>query len=140
MTYSGWFDTHAAKHRVIMEKLADLSDEEVIAYFRYDNMVEKEPDFCPLYATAARCHDLPELNCYLCACPHFRFSDRGMGIEGGKTRYSACAIGAVGGETFQTDTRIHHDCSRCVIPHDEATIRTVFRRDWKKIMKASPLD
>jgi len=49
LSYSSWVKSHGEKHKKIMEKLKDLSDDEVIEYFRFENMVEKEPDFCPLY-------------------------------------------------------------------------------------------
>jgi len=49
LSYSSWVKSHGEKHNRIMEKLKDLSDDEVIEYFRFENMVEKEPDFCPLY-------------------------------------------------------------------------------------------
>ena len=61
-----------------MDTLTELSDEEVIAYFKFENMVKKEPDFCPLYKDNKKCHDMKELNCYLCACPNFRFDDEGF--------------------------------------------------------------
>ncbi len=50
MSYKKWFDAHALKHATIMEKLQDKSDDEVIEYFDFENMREKEFEFCPLYA------------------------------------------------------------------------------------------
>ena len=50
MTYQEWFDAHASKHAAIMKKLTHLSNEEVIKYFRFENMVIHEKDFCLLYA------------------------------------------------------------------------------------------
>ena len=78
MSYKSWFETHAKKHKKIVDKLAHLSDDEVIAYFDFDNMVKNEPDFCPLYKDNKKCHDTKELNCYLCACPNFRFDDESI--------------------------------------------------------------
>ncbi|HIP51520.1 MAG TPA: hypothetical protein EYG94_05450, partial [Campylobacterales bacterium] len=63
MSYIKWYTEHGEKHKVIMDKLTHLSDDEVIAYFRFDNMVKNEPDFCPLYKDNKKCHDLKELNC-----------------------------------------------------------------------------
>jgi hypothetical protein len=134
MTYKEWFITHGNKHRSIMQKLTALSDEEVIAYFRFENMVKKEPDFCLLYAQNKKCHEVNNLNCYLCACPHFAFDDKGLGQEGEKTVYSRCGINAKESTTFISDKAIHHDCSYCVIPHDEAYIQKHFSRDWFEIM------
>ena len=69
MTYAEWFDAHAEKHRAIMEKLLarGFGKAEIIDYFDFDNMVEAEPAFCPLYAEKKKCHDMEGLNCYLCA-------------------------------------------------------------------------
>ncbi len=135
MSYKQWFDTHAAKHRVIMGKLSHLSDAEVIEYFRFENMVQNEPNFCPLYAENKKCHNTEELNCYLCACPHFRFSDAGLSSEGGRTLFSTCSIESPDGDHFITDTAIHQNCAGCLIPHAESYILKVFDRNWLKMMK-----
>jgi len=92
LSYSSWVKSHGEKHNRIMEKLKDLSDDEVIEYFRFENMVEKEPDFCPLYKKSKKCHDIENLNCYLCACPNFRFSDSGFREVDGRTLYSICSV------------------------------------------------
>jgi len=137
MTYLKWFQTHGEKHRKIMEKLTTLSDEEVIAYFRFENMAVKEPDFCPLYADRKKCHEIKVLNCYLCACPYFRFNDGGLFEKEGHTCYSDCSINAKEGKRFVTENAVHQDCSDCLLPHKESFIRKVFKRDWFEIMKKS---
>ncbi|MEY3090350.1 MAG: hypothetical protein RL113_666 [Pseudomonadota bacterium] len=134
MTYKEWFIAHGNKHRALMQKLTRFSDEEVIAYFRFENMVEKEPDFCLLYGENKKCHDIEDLNCYLCACPHFHFDDSGLAKEREKIVYSRCTIGSKEGATFVSENAIHHDCSHCFVPHDEAYIQKHFSRDWFKIM------
>lgn len=118
-----------------MQKLTKLSDDEVIAYFRFGNMVEKEPDFCPLYKENKKCHDMKELNCYLCACPNFRFDDEGISKKESKTIYSICNINSKDGDIFQTEEAIHQDCSGCLVPHHETYIKKHFSRDWFEIMK-----
>lgn len=118
-----------------MQKLTPLSDEEVIQYFRFENMVEKEPDFCPLYKENKKCHNMEMLNCYLCACPNFRFDDNGFRKEGDKTVYSICDIDSKDGAIFQTEEAIHQNCSGCAVPHHEAYIKKHFSRDWFEIMK-----
>lgn len=138
MSYNQWFADHAAKHAALMQRLVHLTDEEVIAYFRFENMVKHEPDFCPLYPQNRKCHNLETLNCYLCACPHFRFDDRGLVHEENKTLYSTCSINSPKGTKFTAADAIHHDCSSCTIPHDEEYIRAVFSRDWSKIMRKVP--
>lgn len=138
MTYNQWFQEHAAKHRAIMEKLTALSDQEVIEYFRFENMVKNEREFCPLYADNKKCHDTPEFNCYLCACPHFRFNDSGQDTLEGQKLFSTCSIESSEGAYFIHESAIHQDCSGCLIPHKESYIKKVFDRDWLKIMKEVP--
>jgi len=135
VNYSQWFQEHGNKHKEIMKKLISLSDDEVIAYFRFENMVEKEPDFCPLYQKKDKCHEIEVLNCYLCACPNFRFKDEGILKKEAKTIYSNCNIDSKDGKTFQTEEAIHQDCSACLVPHHEAYIKKYFSRDWFEIMK-----
>jgi len=137
MTYKEWFDAHGTKHQKVMKKLNGLSDEEVIAYFRFENMVEKEPGFCPLYAEKKKCHETEELNCYLCACPHFRFDDNGLYTKENKTVYSTCSINAREGKEFVSEDAVHQDCSACLLPHSESFIRKVFTRNWFAIMNES---
>jgi len=98
-------------------------------------MQEKHPDFCPLYEQNKKCHDLEELNCYFCACMHFRFSDSGLKEEGSKTLYSSCSIDAKEGKRFESDNAIHQDCSDCMIPHKRSVIKKYFSRNWREVMK-----
>lgn len=135
MTYLEWFKSHGSKHAAIMQKLTHFSDAEVIAYFRFENMVKHEPDFCPLYAQNKKCHDMENLNCYLCACSHFRFDDAGLEKEAEKTIYSTCAIEAKDGGVFESENAVHQDCTKCLVPHHESTIKKYFSRDWFEIMK-----
>lgn len=134
MSYLKWFDAHAKKHKQIVTKLSHLSDNGIIEYFDFENMVINEPDYCPLYATNQKCHDTKKLNCYLCACPNFRFCDEGFEKNGLQTVLSYCAIESEDGCLFETDTAIHQDCSNCLVPHSKEYIKKHFSRDWLKCM------
>jgi len=135
MTYNTWFNTHAKKHKAIMQKLKELSMDEVISYFRFENMLKNEPHFCPLYKQKIKCHNMKKLNCYLCACPHFRFSDIGSKTNNTPIVYSSCSINAKDGAVFKSKTAVHQDCSACLLPHRESYIKKIFSRDWVEIMK-----
>ena len=135
MSYSSWFQAHGEKHKAIMDKLTTLSDDEVITYFRFDNMVQNEPDFCPLYKDNKKCHDNSELNCYFCACPNFRFDDNGFRKQEGKTLFSTCNIDSKDGSQYISDDAIHQNCAGCFVPHSEAYIKKNFSRDWFEVMK-----
>jgi hypothetical protein len=135
MSYSSWFQAHGKKHKEIMDRLTELSDDDVIAYFRFDNMVVNEPDFCPLYKENKKCHDNNTLNCYLCACPNFRFDDNGFSKEAEKTLFSMCNIESKDGSQYISDDAIHQNCAGCGVPHHKSYIQKVFDRDWFKMMK-----
>ncbi len=141
MSYKDWFEAHGRKHAAIMQKLTHLSDDEVIAYFRFENMRINEPDFCPLYAENKKCHDMEDLNCYLCACPNFRFDDAGFKEVEDRSLKSYCTIDSKDGDVFKTDDAIHQNCSGCTVPHHEAYIKKHFKRNWFEIMeKVTPED
>ena len=126
MSYQSWHQEHAQKHKKLLEKLRELSDDEVIEYFRFENMVVKEPDFCVLYKENKKCHDMENLNCYFCACPNFRVEEK----------QSTCAIKSKDGGSIEApDGFIHQDCSKCIVPHKEEYIKQHFSRDWLKVME-----
>jgi len=134
MSYSSWFQSHGEKHKKIIEKLTHLSDDELIEYFRFDNMVKNEFDFCPLYAKNKKCHDNEELNCYFCACPNFRFNDKGFEQVEKRTLFSTCNIESKDGSQYISDDAIHQNCAGCFVPHSEAYIKKHFTRNWFEAM------
>ncbi|MDD5052189.1 MAG: hypothetical protein PHO27_05585 [Sulfuricurvum sp.] len=137
MTYTDWFQIHTKKHRAIVNRLSaeKLTPEQIVEYFEFDNMVYYESDFCLLYTTKTKCHDIPHLNCYWCACPHFRFDDNALPNIEKITVYSHCAINAPLGKVFHHESSLHHDCSDCTIPHESKVILKNFSIDWKDTMK-----
>jgi len=133
---------HAKKHKLIVEKLvADgLSKEEIIDYFDFENMKEKELAFCPLYAKNKKCHDMESLNCYLCACPNFRFNDEGIKKIADKTQYSYCNIDSKDGRQGVYEEKIHQDCSKCPVPHTKEYVGKHFDLEWLNIMQDTRID
>lgn len=141
MSYKSWFDQHAAKHKIIVDKLLakEFTKEQIIEYFDFETMVKEEPDFCPLYAENKKCHEMETLNCYLCACPNFRFDDKGIKKVDENTQYSFCAIESKDGMQGVYGDKIHQDCSKCTVPHHKSYIEKNFDLEWKKIMKECSL-
>lgn len=135
-TYSSWFKDQGDKHHLLTQKLISqgLGKDEIIKYFQFENMVEKEKDFCELYKTNSKCHDMEDLNCYLCACPNFRFQNKPK-EEDGKLIHSHCSIDSKDGALFEHENNIHQDCSGCQVPHKEAYIQKHFSTSWFEIMK-----
>jgi len=136
MSYATWFNEHADKHQKIVQKLLKngYTKEQIIEYFDFENMVKKENDFCPLYKEPKKCHDMDSLNCYLCACPNFRFKDSGIQKVAQNTQYSRCDIESKDGKQGIYGDKIHQDCSLCSVPHHRAYVEKHFDLDWKKIM------
>ncbi len=137
MGYSDWVENHAMKHKKIVEKLVSqgLEKAAIIEYFDFENMKEKEIDFCPLYAKNKKCHEMESLNCYLCSCPNFRFNDEGIKKVEGKTQFSFCDIASKDGRQGIYGEKIHQDCSGCGVPHHRSYVEKNFDLDWAKIMR-----
>ncbi len=136
MGYTEWFEKHADKHKNIVTKLQKKSftKEEIIEYFDFENMKVHEQNFCPLYAKNKKCHDMESLNCYLCACPNFRFNDKGIKKIEEATQFSFCAIDSKDGRQGVYGSKIHQDCSKCSVPHHKEYVTKHFDLDWKKMM------
>ena len=135
MTYNEWFLKQGQLHANVIKKINHKSVDEIIEYFRFENMVKNEPDFCPLYKENKKCHDYEDLNCYLCACPNFRFKDDGFEKIDDKTLFSKCNINSKDGGQYIGEDYIHQNCSGCIVPHKEKYIKKHFSKDWFEIMK-----
>jgi len=123
--YENWIRKHYLKHRKIVNRLSGLNKNEIIKYFRYDNLKRVESNFCPLFSKNKKCHNMDNLNCYLCGCPYIRIT---------KTK-SFCSINSKFAKHIKRQNYTHLDCSDCIIPHKEKFIKKIFNKDWQKIMK-----
>jgi hypothetical protein len=134
--YKSWLEKQCEGHAKIVEKLLEKGYDkaQIIDYFEYENMRKSEVDFCPLYKDNTKCHDTQYLNCYLCACPNFRFSDLGFQRVDG-VEYSNCGINSKDGIQKNFDGQIHQDCSKCIVPHEKKYITKHFDESLEKIMK-----
>ena len=141
MGYSDWFSQHAEKHKKIVEKLLKkgFNKEQIIEYFDFENMKKEEFEFCPLYAKDKKCHDVESLNCYLCACPNFRFNDAGITQIDDATQFSFCAIESKDGRQGLYGTKIHQDCSKCSVPHHKSYVEKYFSLEWREMMQECSL-
>lgn len=135
MLYEEWFEQHSKKHKKIVDKLLEkgYDKEQIIDYFDYDNMAKEEIEFCPLYKMGKKCHNMKELNCYLCGCPNFRFNDDGIGVYNGYKILSKCDIN--NGSSVGSGGAVHQDCSKCSVPHHKAYVSKNFDIEWRKIMQ-----
>lgn len=138
MKYTQWHKEHSMKHKAIIEQLKNMSTDEIIEYFDYENMRIKQHDFCPLYSLNSKCHDMKNLNCYLCGCPYFSFNDNGIETKEKRVVYSLCTKGF--GKSFVSNNAIHQDCSSCILPHKAWFIKKNFNVSWSEIMNNCDLN
>ena len=126
MAYLKWFEAHGSKHKKIVDKLIkqNYSKKEIINYFNWDNLHKVEPEFCPLFKDNKKCHNMENLNCYLCACPNFRFDDTQ------KKYKSFCSVESKDGRQVEYSGIVHQDCSKCKVPHFSSYIDQHFNCDW----------
>ena len=119
MTYSSWATDHLKSRQAIQQKLEakGLTPEQVVDYFNYDIMSVNKPNFCPLYAQGKKCHNVSYLNCYLCACPHFKYSDDSLYQKDSKKIFSECTINSRFATDFEFENDVHCNCADCTIPH-----------------------
>ncbi|MFA6759640.1 MAG: hypothetical protein WCR69_01160 [Sulfuricurvum sp.] len=134
MSYEEWASEFAKKHKKIVDKLLakGYSKDEIIDYFSYENMAKNEVDFCPLYKEGKKCHDMKDLNCYLCGCPNFRYNDDGIGEYGSYKILSKCEVN--NGRSIGRSGAIHQDCSKCTVPHHKAYVSKHFSYEWQEVM------
>jgi Zn-finger protein len=136
MTYTAWLTQHLTKQSALIAKLQRTKHNawSIVEAFSYNTMREMEPEYCPLYATHAKCHELKTLNCFFCACPHFVFDDAGLETTPeGLTRMSLCKIDSKHAKTSIANGQIHLDCSCCTLPHTKAFIAAKLQKIDDKI-------
>ncbi len=133
--YKEWFNEFGEKQKAIVNKLIgkNFTQDEIIDYFDFESMCVNEVDFCVLYKDHKKCHDIKELNCYMCACDNFRFDENGIKNQGSYKIMSECNIG--NGENFGAKNVVHQDCSSCSVPHHKSYVKKRFSYDWFEIMK-----
>lgn len=136
MSYRTWFKNHGEKHKKIVSRLQSkgFSKDQIIDYFEFDNMLIEEPGFCPLYKESKKCHNVAQLNCYLCACPLFRFGETGLSESDGVRTYSYCHVNSKYGCQRQYGEAIHQDCSACTVPHSRKYVDVNYNTNWFKVM------
>ncbi|HET8710546.1 MAG TPA: hypothetical protein VFM32_04170 [Spongiibacteraceae bacterium] len=137
MSYRSWFQHHGEKHKKIVDRLVarGYTTAQIIDYFDFDNVVVAEPDFCPLYAQSKQCHDIEKLNCYLCACPLFRFNADGISESQGVKTFSYCDVDSKFGRQGRYGDAIHQDCTNCAVPHGKKYVSVNFDLNWFDTMK-----
>ena len=97
----------------------------IVEEFDFENQKKKNPEKCPCYSKE-KCHEISELNCFLCYCPEYDNTKK----EGG------CRRGSEKGKWLFNEKlpagKIW-DCSNCSYPHKkeivEKYLKSVFGID-----------
>ena len=118
-----WFDNFVAKRKAIVKLRGLRTPEEIADYFTYENMRKNHPDFCPLYKTNRKCHDLSdkELVCYFCACPYYDYEY----YDEEKKEYGRCKINSKYGKRNKYG---YWDCSDCLLPHRKKFVEIYLKK------------
>lgn len=96
--------------------------QKIINEFDFENQKLKNSKSCPCFVDG-KCHEVENLNCFLCFCPEYDNSKE----EGG------CKRGSLKGKWFVKRDKKIWDCSDCDYPHKKETVekhlKKVFRLD-----------
>lgn len=95
-----------SKRDKIVEK-EELVASDILRYFKYENLVEKEPKFCPLFKNKEKCHDGKNIFCWNCYCDKYDLGSNDDGLIGkckAKSKKAKYTNGIL-------------DCSDCTYPH-----------------------
>ncbi len=125
MSYFSWFESYLHKRTQIVTSLVEkgYDKEAIIDYFVFENMTLCEQDFCPLYKTKQKCHQVDYLNCYFCGCPHFYFDESGILSQKNVVIKSQCHINSKKAKVFvDAYHNVHLDCSLCHVPHTKTFV------------------
>jgi len=115
-----WYVEFAVKRMKILKKYNLKTAYDVANFFIKSNLMEKEPDFCPLFKSCKKCHDIPddELNCFFCACPYYDFDK----WDEDKKEFGGCLVHSKIG--FRNEYG-YWDCSECVAVHRKVFVKTI---------------
>jgi len=95
--------------------------ENIIDEFDFDTRKISHPDVCSCYKSGNPCHNMPELNCFLCYCPEYDTNKP----EGG------CKLNSQDGKWLfskKLPASKIWDCSGCLHPHKKETVRAYLRK------------
>lgn len=104
----------------------DTNIEKTLSEYRYDNRKKSHPAECPLYSMDVKCHNLENLNCYLCYCPFYDAKKQ----EGGCLKDNPYSKGKWFEHPNLPKGQIW-DCSDCNYPHIEKNIREYMLKESK---------
>jgi Zn-finger protein len=101
---------HELAKEIIKKRINRLIEE-----WDFERRRKFNPDECKCYQRNKKCHDLEDLNCLFCYCPHYDLS-----VEEGK-----CKINSPKGKYFENSKGKRLDCSNCDFPHKVENIRSI---------------
>lgn len=109
------------------KKFIEKHIQRIIEEFDFEKQKIKNPGKCPCYLNG-KCHDIQDLNCFLCFCPEYDNSKE----EGG------CKIGSEKGKWFFNEKLPKGkiwDCSDCDYPHRKEVVEGWLKGIWLRGVK-----
>ncbi|MFC1682410.1 cysteine-rich small domain-containing protein [Nanoarchaeota archaeon] len=88
--------------------------DKIIEVFDFENRKENKEE-CVCYKQEKKCHEIENLNCFLCYCPEY---DSEVG----------CKINSLKGKWLVSEGGKVWDCSGCDYPHREEVVRKYLRK------------
>lgn len=73
MIYTAWMKDFLARRERLesLLRLQGLSDAEIWSYFSWENMRQREPNYCELYARNQKCHEMDRSTATTAVAPFF---------------------------------------------------------------------
>ena len=95
----------------------------------FKNRSKRDPSQCPYYQKEPPqpCHDIEDLNCFLCACPNYNSNilKGGCNINSKKGGYNNLPEGKV------------WDCSNCKINHTPKEVEEYLLKNLERLVEIS---
>jgi Zn-finger protein len=101
---------HKIAKNIIEKRINKLIEE-----WNFENRKENNINECVCYSENKKCHNLENLNCLFCYCPHYDTS-----IKEGK-----CRINSPDGKYIDNHEGKILDCSDCDFPHKMENVREI---------------
>ncbi len=107
----------------LLKKVIESRIDLIVIDFNYEKRKKEYPYECPCNSSG-KCHEIEDLNCFFCYCPWYN----NQSPEGG------CKIDNPLGKGKWFERKGHSisdriwDCSDCIYPHQEKTVREALRK------------
>ena len=109
--------------------LTEINSPVIISETSFQIRSKKHSEQCPYYAQEKPCHDIKDLNCFLCVCPeyHSDMDEGGCRINNQSGKWHSPYPYSKSGKVW--------DCSDCSFPHFQAHIEQYLRQNLGELRR-----